>query len=108
MAGISPIADNSVLGSGNFEVISGGTFQGSRAEEEYRHRRKVIEGHHKGGGKVEYLPSPFLDPYGIRGNSIDDEEDDGFFRNFRDFADIHNSRQSRWRRPKPGLPHFFF
>ncbi|CAG0883013.1 unnamed protein product [Cyprideis torosa] len=70
-------ADNSVLGSGNFEVIRGGTFRSNPTEEEYRERRKELEGNGRFGGRgVEYFASPFNDPFlaGPYGNSLTEEE----------------------------------
>ncbi len=58
--------DNEILGSGNFEVIKGGTF---------------------------YDPETYYHTRYNRPQYYDDEEEDGggdFFENFRDFADIKN------------------
>jgi len=67
---LQSIQDNSILGSGNFEILKGGTFY---EEDDYRR---------------PYSNNRPAQPYNYYGNSND------IFHNFRDFADIKGDRKN--------------
>ena len=83
----SPIVDNSILGSGNFEILKGGTFYDKNDYRQYRWWQ-VLETNPAQTENLFFFSSHNTRPqgYGYGQNDI--------FHNFRDFADIkkENSR----------------
>jgi len=67
---LQSLQDNSILGSGNFEILKGGTFY---EEEDYRR---------------PYSNNRPAQPYNYYGNK-------DIFHNFRDFADIKGDRKNQ-------------
>jgi len=98
----SRYTDTNILGSGNFEVVRGGTYYGDEGAS-----RPSYGGHHGGGGG-SYHSSPDSDDdyYSPPGNGHSSPYHGGgggggagggggdFFANFRDFADINPHSRS--------------
>ena len=81
----SPIVDNSILGSGNFEILKGGTFYDKNDYRQYRWWQ-VLETNPAQTENFFFSHNTRPQGYGYGQNDI--------FHNFRDFADIkkENSR----------------
>ncbi|XP_059489921.1 uncharacterized protein LOC132205078 [Neocloeon triangulifer] len=77
-----PTTDHSVLGSGNFGVIKGGTFY----EDDYDSGSSNDDFFYYGGGRPSYSYN-YRPSHGAASNG------DDFFANFRDFADITAPKQ---------------
>lgn len=81
--------DNSILGSGNFEIIKGGTFY----DEKNPHRN-------------HYPYDPYLDNSYVvfpHGNTHSHNHVDDFFSNFRDFSEFATRRSGTVQNPESGF-----
>ena len=82
----SPIVDNSILGSGNFEILKGGTFYDKNDYRQYRWWQVLETNPAQTENFFFFSHNTRPQGYGYGQNDI--------FHNFRDFADIkkENSR----------------